>query len=293
MNPQRIFVFLLIMTLISLPLWSQLTTGPKSPYYIASRGRIYVVQGTNPVWSFPTVYGGDESVFAIPCTSPSPCTSVLGQSTIYTRTDGFGPGTNDGEYTLSGTPTGVQYVTQAGTGTVYDGTSDGSFNYGAMHFGGVFVADLHWQNESLLFDQTLIERPTGITYDPYNNSLWLSDGPTATVADFSLGGVLLRSFDTFDMGNTALAFDSADDTLWMVKPFHASPCPAPAYQCMMLQQWSTGGRFLQGGVVDGLPDYFWTSGEMPQQPAPEPATIILFGSGAIGLAGLVRRNLQQ
>src|ERR1035438_3720820 len=62
MKSRIVFICVLITTLLALPLWSQLTTGPVSPYYIVSLGGIYVVQGTNPVWSFPTVYGGGVKV---------------------------------------------------------------------------------------------------------------------------------------------------------------------------------------------------------------------------------------
>src|ERR1035441_9287048 len=128
MKSRIVFICVLITTLLALPLWSQLTTGPVSPYYIVSLGGIYVVQGTNPVWSFPTVYGGDENVLAITCAWTSSCTSVFGTGSIHTRTDGFGPGQNDGEYALSGTQTGVSYYVPPGLVT-YDGTSDGLHNY--------------------------------------------------------------------------------------------------------------------------------------------------------------------
>jgi hypothetical protein len=68
-----------------------------------------------------------------------------------------------GEYTLSGNPTGHGYFTPLeppSAASVYDGTTDGTYNYFVDHNGGmgdrpgdggVYRTDYYWQDPEFLF----------------------------------------------------------------------------------------------------------------------------------------------
>lgn len=150
--------------------------------------------------------------------------------------------------------------------------------------------------EHVLFDQHQVLGPTGIAYDQYDNSLWLSDTPTDIVAEYSLGGRLLQEFHTGNAGNSALAFDPTDRSLWMITgglPGSTGNIPSneclPGFPGACLEQWSTDGRLLQIGNVLSLPNRF-AAGEIAESPIPEPGTTLLFGSGFLVLAGFLRRK---
>jgi hypothetical protein len=180
-----------------------------------------------------------------------------------------------------------------------DGTSDGTRNYTVDQINAnVIATDLNWQNPSVLFSLPGSGRDyIGVAYDPRNNSLWISGYETDVIADYSLNGTLLSSFNTGlpispyitgAYGAQALAFDPADSTLWF------------AYSGFnTLYQYSTSGVFLQSGIPNGLPTYFNTGGNdagdfaEPVPSVPEPTSFALLGSGLIGLTMMRRRKLSR
>jgi hypothetical protein len=256
------------------------------------------VQGLRIAATFPLAYGSNErGILAITCgLHTAPCSNINSPGTIHTGGGGVG-----GEYTLNGTPTGFSYpVLPELADIVYDGTSNGQSDPGARYYvvehasgwtyGSVYVYDSNWQNERLLFTQQILEHPTGIAYDPYDGSLWISNaGPTDILAHFSLTGRFLSGFPTRGGGQTALAFDPADGTLWTIDAWHPQRCPSVGL-CATLQQWSTNGALLQSGAIDGVPAVFWTSGEMPETATPEPGTLLLVTGGILGIVGAARKR---
>ena len=273
-----------------------LTTGPLSPYYLdsSSSGTIYVVLGTSVVTSFPVAYGNANSEGAL----------AVSNSTIYTRA-AFSAGFLAGEYTLSGSPTGQDYTTPySGSGRYFDGTSDGSHNYFVDHgadspppHGGVYEADLDWQNPHLIFYPAAAcdalppgcHGPSGIAYDPTNNSLWVSAKPNGEIGDYSMDGTLLAEFNapnpfpgTSGPGwNSALGVDPADHTLWLTDGTNT------------LRQYSlapaTFGLLLQSGVPNGLPFATYESGEF-NVVTPEPATFVLLLSFVAVIGSRIRQS---
>lgn len=248
---------------------AQAGPGPISPLYLTyvnGGPNIVVVQGNSLINTFPEAYG---SPFEIPI-------AVYGD----VRTTGFdfsGAG-EGGQYTLSGIPTGTSYVLPAAVAIAYDSTSDGSHNYLVdWNTGTVYQTARDFTNPTALFTAPGgLGAWLGVTYDAANKSLWISSWSGTTVADYSLSGTLLSSFSTGHVENAALALDPADHTLWLI-----DDQDRPNY----LEQYSTAGVLLSTGSSFGTA----LGGEFNL--APEPGTLIMFGSGILGLAGLLRRKI--
>jgi len=292
---------------VSAPSWATPFTGPTSPYYLddynsLTTGQIYVVQGTSVVNTFGGAYGPGGCSAASFCESNLAVTSVV--STNWFGTAYGTPGTA-GQYTLGGTPTGTSWTNTpppAGefNNEFYDGTSDGAHNYTVEFFGqgasgaiteNVIATNLNWQNPVVLFSVQSAPGASGqwlgITYDPANNSLWLSGWGTGTLADYSLTGALLSSFTTSALYMSALGFDPADGTLWFSNDATNE-----------LLQYSTSGTLLQDGILSGLPGGYYLAGDFAEAssssvPVPEPTSLILFGSGLLALSAVSRRKRKR
>ena len=242
---------------------AQAGAGPISTLYLTNGYGIVVVQG-NTISSFPAAYG---SPYELPI-------AVYGD----VRTSGDQVNAQiGGQYTLGGTPTGTSYTLPSVIGSALDSTSDGTHNYLVDYgTGAVYQTARDFTNPVLLF--AVSWKNVGITYDAANNSLWISGWRFSTiVADYSLGGTLLSSFSSGHSQNGALALDPADHTLWLVN--------GPTGN---LEQYSTAGALLSTGPNVG----FLQGGEFDLAPTtPEPGTLIMLGSGIVGLAGVLRRKI--
>ena len=258
-------------------------TGPTSSYYLdqyASSGpsTIYVVQRGSVVTSFATA--GSSATYG---------EGSLAVTNVIT-TDGFGSGLGlgtAGQYTLTGTPTGITHTAQGTPGysgeNTYDGTSDGQHNYTVQYSsnvgGGVVIqTDPNWQNPVALFTAPGGSGSNlGIAYDPSNDSLWIAKWSGTTISDYSLSGTLLSSFDTGRGSMAALGYDAADSTLWF-----------SSGQGNTLEQWSTSGTLLQQGTPVGLPSGSFLAGDFATA-IPEPASMAMLGAGLVYL-GVIRRR---
>ena len=294
------------------PSWANSFTGPTSPYYLSDvfdpsndgpaslANSIYIVRGTSVITNFRWSYGTY-------CNNS--CEGTLAVTTVVS-TNRVGSGEDGCCFALAGQYAGNSTLLNSSTGTswtgtpplpgevanvFYDGTSDGTHNYTVevasytgTGFGpiNVIATDLNWQNPVSLFTipGATINSYSGVTYDPTNNSLWISGYDTDVIADYSLTGTLLSSFTTGLDQMNALAFDPADGTLWFIYA-----------QSNLLYQYSTAGELLQSGTPRWLPQCCLLSGEFAEAgPAvPLPAALPLFAGGLGVMAWMARRRKRK
>ena len=181
------------------------------------------------------------------------------------------------EFTLAGTPTGVTFPSPGTNGRhVDDSTTDGRFAYGWDYSTQELVRfDLDWSNPTPLFSTIPASGRTGVAYDP-DGTFWTCGWLLAQIDHYSAGGVLLGSFPTTSNDDLALALDTADHTLWLVR-----------FGTNILEQYSTSGTLLQSFAVPGLPTSI-SGGEFAWAPTPCPTDLDHDGTtGAADLAVLL------
>lgn len=253
--------------------------GPVSPLYltgIESRGganvyRIKVVQSGSVInaWdevgSEPEVYKTFESAIAV-----SSSIKTLGGTICTGACDPYFP-IYVAEYTLVGafvgssTLSAVPLHSPGQRDYLYDGTTDGSHNYALGTLTrNVYSFDSNWGNATILF--TLPALPSsglwlGITYDPSNNSLWVSGHNWSVVKNYTIGGTLLSEFnlDNTSFGGlaTGLALDPADQTLWIVRENTFSGF------AVRLEQYSKQGGLLGWTSDPALQNFDSVGAEFP------------------------------
>jgi len=155
------------------------------------------------------------------------------------RTTGANVGETGAEYDLNGVDLGGRFVHPAPSTRAWDGATDGQSNYLIDTAGGVYRLGLDWSDPVLLFD---LNDFGGITYDPSNDSLWISQWGRSTITNYTFDGQVISSFDAGHSRNMALAMDYADGTLWL----HDRNAQGT------LEQWSRSGQLLDRIAVPGL-----------------------------------------
>lgn len=194
------------------------------------------------------------------------------------------PGSGGSLYDLGFTYLGTDYSSPGGY-AFYDGTSDGTYNYSVdFSTGAVYRMNLDWSDPVSLFNTGFgPSNSLGITYDPVNDSLWVSQWTGTNVYDFTLAGGLLSSFDAGHRSITSLAMDRADHTLWL----------GDQDQEGTFQQFSVSGSLLQAQPYSNMADVGANTlgGEFSNQVSsvPEPASGLLLGCALAGLLALRRR----
>jgi hypothetical protein len=254
-NGSDIWSIAFVLTSLLAPIASR--AGPASELYLTAgqENTILVVQGNNVVRSWSVVHNNEYGI------------AVMGTVQTTIGASGF----LGSEYTLAGAYTGVTSTFPNLPGTsIYDGASDGTYIYAwdfnqnrALRFGP------NWSNPVPLFSIGGSGGDfIGITYDPSNNSLWISGWYKSEIRDYSLTGQLLGSFSVSHNEITALALDPATGTLWS----------ADRNVWGLFEEHSKTGQLLSTQYYPELSGMNMLGGEFQ---VPEPATAGLLTLGLL------------
>ncbi|NUM33484.1 MAG: PEP-CTERM sorting domain-containing protein [Candidatus Brocadiae bacterium] len=262
---QILYAFLLLMVLNL-----SLMAGPLSALYVTQwyNGNIAVIQGNQIINQWARSGNGEISI------AVSDTVKTFGHSPS-------SPYNVGAQYTLNGTYTGTQYVkTSAVHNYTWDGTTDGQYNYTIDHYaagsyaaGGVYRYDSNWSNPVHLFSTG--QNDLSITYDPTNDSFWVSSWGAYTVRNYSRSGSLLSSFSTPYSHISALALDHADNTLWFTQGSNT------------FYQYSKSGTALSSVTISGITGNVY--GAEFAYSVPEPAGLFFLGL-AIAVFSFLRKK---
>jgi hypothetical protein len=256
---------------LAAPIYAQFT-GPVSTYFLTAGDQrtISIIQGTTSV----TLPMADINSHEYPIV-------VLGNGIRTTPANGGSIGYG---YNLNGTPNGQLYTLSAGIVAAYDGTTDGTYNYVADYSAGtVFRTNLDFSGAVSLFGGFGTGAFLGITYDPTNNSLWVSGWNTSLVTNYTMSGTVISSFSAVTNSLSSLALDHATGTLWM----GSQNTQGTFYQ------YSKTGTLLQTAVYSGLVSQNTLGGEFAFAAIPEPTTASLGLLGTIFLWVTKRRRSKK
>ena len=254
MGRNLIIFFLFLLNILNL------YAGPVSEYYVVDwyQEGLKVIQGNSVIRSW-TNAGTDELAIVV---------DGLVRTFPYNTAGKYGA-----EYDLNGNPSGTTYSNDGRSGWgLHDGTTDGTYYYAfGWYTQKVYRFNTDWSNPQEMFASTAGEM-LGITYDPSDNTLWLSGYRNAKIAHYKMDGTLLETFSIADSRTGALALDHADQTLWYY-----------AYDSKELHQYSRSGALLEKMSATGLGSDFW-GGEFDYSLTsniPEPYSCLLLLLGMV------------
>ena len=227
MNPPRLLSATAILAVVTLA-FARPTTAQTSEYFLMTgdQSTFHVIQGGVLLRSWSPAPGTAQYQYAMAITD-----SI--------RSLGANVSDIGAQYDFNGTDLGLRYTHPAGPARAWDGTTDGSFNYCIDGSGGIYRFNPDWTNPTLLFTAGSIG---ALTYDPTNNSMWVSQFSTTMVTNYTMAGVVISSFSTGHTQNMALALDHADGTLWL----HDRTATGT------FEQWSKTGTLLNRIAVPGM-----------------------------------------
>ncbi len=176
------------------------------------------------------------------------------------RVVGRNSGQDGREYDFAGDLLGGGPYSNPGFTDLYDGTTDGTFNYAVAHNDfdtdfAVVRGDEDWAGLAVHFVPTV--RSSGIAFDSSGGTLWIANnsGGFNGLQEYDLNGNILTDLTLPFIGGAGygLAYDPADDTLWMTGAFNGG-----AVDCYQLDKQ---GNILQS--ID-LPNHVtnWISAEI-------------------------------
>ena len=122
----------------------------------------------------------------------------------------------DSTLTPTGASSTVTYIPNSPE--VLDGGTDGNNNF-TIHDGNgdVYRYNTDWSGTPVyMFTSGCEAFCPGITYDPVNDSIWISD--TENIYEYSMTGSL-RSYFPHSATRGALAYEGSTDTLWLVSNY--------------------------------------------------------------------------
>lgn len=252
------------MAVSSLVLCAELSDGQTSELYMLYSPNVIYPVGTT------SVYQGGHLLRSWTDANPYELSlAVVGGSV---RQDAEETGFLGSEYTLAGVRTGTHYFVAPHT---YDAASDGSSIYGwDLVTATLNRYDLNWNFQQSLFSlgSSYSYAFMGITYDPQNNSIWLSPWSTGSfnskgnLYDYSLDGHLLSTLKLADSlaAGAGLAYDPADNTLWFFD-----------WTDQRYEQYSKNGNLL--GTMTGMTRIYGAE----FMTVPEPSELGLLGTATL------------
>ncbi|NUM36597.1 MAG: PEP-CTERM sorting domain-containing protein [Candidatus Brocadiae bacterium] len=242
--------FLILFLACLIPVFA---VGPIGEYYVVNwvNNGMHVLQNNSVLRSWST--GGNRELAVV----------VEGNSV---KTMGYDYNAYGREYSLSGTVLGPSYTNPFSGIGFHDGATDGTYFYSwAWHNQTLYRFDKNWANGTALFGLSGKSR-LAITYDPTNNSLWLSgyNDASYTMQNYTLSGSLITSFSVADYNTGGLAMDYNDGTLWY------SVSGGETFR-----QYSRTGTLLQTVTISGAGSGIWGGEFKFNSTVPEPSSLAM------------------